>query len=57
MTHGIYTDTKYLLQVARVNGLGTIRKLKPGVTLAFPPLEKAGETDKVASAKHSLTPE
>jgi len=42
MTHAIYNDTRFLLQVARVNNLGTIRKIKPGVQLRFPPVEKPG---------------
>lgn len=40
MTAGIYNDSKYFLQVAKVNGLSTIRKIKPGNELYFPPFDK-----------------
>ncbi len=40
MTYRIYKDTRYLLQVAKVNGLGTIRKLTAGREIYFPPLDK-----------------
>lgn len=40
MTHDIYNDTRFLLQVARSNGLVTIRQLKPGQELRFPPIDK-----------------
>lgn len=42
MCHRIYGDSKYYLQVADINGLANFRKLKPGMELAFPPLEKQG---------------
>ena len=42
MTHDIYNDTKYLLQVAQVNGLTTFRRLNSGINLRFPPIDKAG---------------
>lgn len=54
MTHDIYADTKYLLQVAKFNKLRTIRRLKPGAALAFPPIEKPGATETVLTAKDSL---
>lgn len=40
MTHKIYNDTKYMLQVARVNNLVSLRVLKPGKEMRFPPLDK-----------------
>ena len=42
MTHNIYNDTKYLMQVAKVNKLSTFRRLKPGAELALPTLQKPG---------------
>ncbi len=42
MTHNIYADTKYLLQVASVNGLTTFRRLDSGMKLRFPPISKTG---------------
>lgn len=41
MTHNIYKDTKYLLQVAQANGLTSFRRLDSGVDLHFPPIDKA----------------
>lgn len=40
MTWGIYNDSKYFLQVGKVNALTTIRKIKPGTELYFPPFDK-----------------
>ncbi|SMO64041.1 hypothetical protein SAMN06265379_10411 [Saccharicrinis carchari] len=40
MAHRIYGDSKYYLEVARVNGLSNFRKLTVGQQLFFPPLEK-----------------
>ncbi|MDF2934399.1 MAG: LysM peptidoglycan-binding protein [Chryseobacterium sp.] len=40
MTERIYGDSKYYLEVAKVNGLINFRQLKPGSELYFPPLEK-----------------
>ena len=40
MTHHIYNNPKYLVQVARVNGLTTLREVKPGSELYFPPINK-----------------
>ncbi|MCX7099059.1 MAG: hypothetical protein NTV43_14250 [Methylococcales bacterium] len=42
MTHDIYNDTKYLLQVAQANDLNTIRRMDSGMKLRFPPIGKAG---------------
>lgn len=36
----IYGDSKYYLEVARINGLTNFRKLVPGQRINFPPLEK-----------------
>lgn len=43
MTEQIYKDPKYVTQIARANGLTTFRKIKPGIELVFPPLEKTAE--------------
>lgn len=40
MTEKIYGDSKYYLEVAKVNGLINFRQLIPGQELFFPPLEK-----------------
>lgn len=40
MTERIYGDSKYYLEVAKVNGLINFRELKPGAELYFPPLKK-----------------
>jgi len=40
MTKRIYGDSKYYLEVAKVNGLVNFRQLKPGSELYFPPIEK-----------------
>lgn len=40
MCDRIYGDSKYYLGVAAYNGLRNFRKLAPGSTLYFPPLEK-----------------
>ncbi|MFN4364457.1 CIS tube protein [Chryseobacterium hispalense] len=40
MTERIYGDSKYYLEVAKVNGLINFRHLVPGQELFFPPLEK-----------------
>ena len=42
MTHRIYGNSKYYLEVARVNGLTNFRKLQPGQKLTFPPIDKIG---------------
>lgn len=38
LTHRIYNNQHYYLQVAKVNRLKNFRKLKAGATLVFPPL-------------------
>ena len=40
MTFHIYGDSKYYLQVARVNNIINFRKLKTGQKIFFPPLQK-----------------
>ena len=40
MCHRIYGDSKYYLEVAKVNKITQFRKLKPGQELFFPPLQK-----------------
>ena len=40
MTQKIYNDPKPLLQVARANGLTSIRQIKPGDELFFPPYDR-----------------
>jgi len=40
MTHRIYGDSKYYLEIARINGITNFRNLKPGKEILFPPLEK-----------------
>lgn len=40
MTERIYGDSKYYLEVAKINNLINFRQLTPGDQLYFPPLEK-----------------
>ncbi len=40
LTFRIYNDPKYLLQVGKANSLSTIRSVRPGAELFFPPFEK-----------------
>ena len=40
LTFRIYNDPKYFLQVAKANALGSVRRIKPGSELYFPPFEK-----------------
>ncbi len=40
MTYRIYGDSKYYLEVARVNNINNFRKLEPGQKIFFPPIEK-----------------
>lgn len=40
LTYNIYNDAKYFLQVARANGLSTVRSLPSGSKLFFPPFNK-----------------
>jgi hypothetical protein len=41
MTHKIYGDASYYLEVARVNKLVNFRNLKPGTEIFFPPINKS----------------
>ncbi|WP_010177197.1 CIS tube protein [Aquimarina agarilytica] len=43
MTDQIYNDPKYVMQIAKANGLTSFRKIKPGVEMVFPPIEKTVE--------------
>lgn len=43
MTYRIYGDSKYYLEVARVNKLTNFRKLETGQSIFFPPLEKVNK--------------
>jgi hypothetical protein len=40
MTFVIYNDPGLLMQVARANDLVSLRKIKPGRELFFPPIDK-----------------
>lgn len=40
MTHRIYGDSKYYLEVAKANQISNFRKLKVGQQIFFPPIEK-----------------
>ncbi len=40
MTHRIYGDPRYYLEVAKRNNLSTVRHLRTGATMTFLPLEK-----------------
>ncbi|MEO5593066.1 MAG: hypothetical protein ABIR15_18550 [Chitinophagaceae bacterium] len=40
MSNSIYNDPKYFMQLGKVNNLTTIRQVKPGTDLYFPPFDK-----------------
>jgi nucleoid-associated protein YgaU len=40
MTHRIYGDSKYYLEVAKANRISNFRKLRVGQQIFFPPIEK-----------------
>jgi len=40
MTHRIYGDSSYYLEVAKANGIIDFRNLKPGQKIMFPPIQK-----------------
>ncbi len=42
MTQRIYGDSKYYLEVARVNKITTFRELRAGTRIYFPPIQKPG---------------
>ena len=41
LTEDIYDETRFMLQVARANNLTSFRNLEPGLSLRFPPIQKA----------------
>jgi LysM repeat protein len=41
MSHRIYGDSRYYLELAKANNLTNFRKLKAGQRIVFPPIEKA----------------
>ena len=41
MTHKIYGDSKYYLEVAKANKISNFRRLEVGQKILFPPIEKA----------------
>jgi hypothetical protein len=43
MCQEIYGDPKYYLSVAKANNLGNFRRLIPGTSVIFPPIEKTGK--------------
>ncbi|MCB0835770.1 MAG: hypothetical protein KDD99_03840 [Bacteroidetes bacterium] len=43
MTYDIYNDTKFFLQIAQANGLSSLRNLREGQELYFPPIQKADQ--------------
>jgi hypothetical protein len=40
LTYAIYNDSKYFLQVARINNLTSLRNIRLGTTISFPPFDK-----------------
>jgi contractile injection system tube protein len=40
LTYDIYNDSSYFMQIARVNNLSSIRNIKAGTDLYFPPFDK-----------------
>lgn len=40
LTYKVYNNSKYFLQVGKVNGLTSLRNLKAGIQLYLPPLDK-----------------
>jgi hypothetical protein len=40
MTFSIYNESKYFLQVGNANNLTSVRRVKPGIELYFPPFDK-----------------
>ena len=43
MSYTIYKDSKYYMELSRVNNLSQFRKLKTGKEIVFPPFEKTAE--------------
>lgn len=46
MSYNIYKDSKYYMELARVNDLNQFRRLKTGEKLVFPPIDKNSGTKK-----------
>lgn len=42
MTYNVYGDSKYYLEVAKVNKISSFRKLIVGQEIVFPPIQKVG---------------
>ena len=40
LTYKIYNDSKYFLQIGKVNDLTSVRNLKAGLQIYLPPLDK-----------------
>jgi len=40
MSYNIYNDSKYFLQVAKINNLVSLRNLRLGASISFPPFDK-----------------
>jgi hypothetical protein len=40
MTYKIYNNSNYFMQVGKVNNLSSVRNIKPGTDMYFPPLNK-----------------
>jgi hypothetical protein len=40
LTYKVYNNSKYFMQVAKANSLGTLRNSRPGLNLSFPPFDK-----------------
>jgi len=40
LTYKIYNDSKYFLQIGKVNDLTSLRNLKAGIQIYLPPLDK-----------------
>lgn len=40
LTNSIYNNPKYFMEVGKANGLTTLRQVKPGTDLYFPPFDK-----------------
>lgn len=36
----VYNDSKFMLQIAKANGLTSLRNVPPGISLLFPPFDK-----------------
>lgn len=43
MSHEVYNDSKYVLQLAKANGLTSFRNVRSGTEIVFPPFDKTEE--------------